>query len=87
MARTPMVIMWANSDGSITLSQRQASGEVEPTVVSSPPRVATLQDSLSVVRFIHLWFRFSTLPNSTLLGFYQYSCLFPLLLFLILGNG
>ncbi|TEB38159.1 hypothetical protein FA13DRAFT_727346 [Coprinellus micaceus] len=48
MTGTPMVIMWANSDGSITLSQRQASREVEPSVVSSPPRVATLQDSLSV---------------------------------------
>ncbi|KAJ2931454.1 hypothetical protein H1R20_g5591, partial [Candolleomyces eurysporus] len=48
MARTPMVIMWPNSDGSITLSQRQASGEVEPQVVSNPPRVATLQQSLSV---------------------------------------
>lgn len=50
MARTPMVIMWANADGSITLSQRQAAGEIEPTVVASPPRVATLQSSLSEVR-------------------------------------
>lgn len=47
MANSPMVIMWTNSDGSITLSQRSASGEVMPTVVSSPPRVATQQPSLS----------------------------------------
>jgi len=49
MANTPMVIMWANSDGNMTLSQRQASGHVMPTVVSSPPRTATAQSSLSVL--------------------------------------
>jgi len=42
-----MVIMWGNSDGSVTLSQRQAPQEVEPTVVASPPRVATKSDTLS----------------------------------------
>ncbi|TCD70063.1 hypothetical protein EIP91_005044 [Steccherinum ochraceum] len=47
MANSPMVIMWPNSDGSITLSQRQAPAEVMPTLVSSPPRVATLETSLS----------------------------------------
>ncbi len=47
MANTPMVIMWPNSDGSITLSQRQASAEIMPTVVSNPPRTATLESSLS----------------------------------------
>ena len=45
MADSPMIIMWSNSDGSVTLSQRQASGEVEPAVVSAPPRVATLDES------------------------------------------
>ena len=49
MANTPMVIMWPNSDGTITLSQRQAQREVMPTVVANPPRVATLNDSLSIV--------------------------------------
>ncbi|KAG2015526.1 hypothetical protein CC2G_008790 [Coprinopsis cinerea AmutBmut pab1-1] len=48
MVRSPMVILWANSDGSITLSQRQAARQVEPDVVAAPPRVATLQNSLSV---------------------------------------
>ncbi|KAJ7141109.1 hypothetical protein C8R44DRAFT_240954 [Mycena epipterygia] len=47
MSNTPMVIMWGNSDGSVTLSQRQASSEVMPTLVSSPPRVATLSTALS----------------------------------------
>ncbi|KAF9478624.1 CBD9-like protein [Pholiota conissans] len=40
MANSPMVITWVNN-GNMILSQRQASGQVEPTVVSSPPRVAT----------------------------------------------
>ncbi|KAJ6507415.1 hypothetical protein C8R47DRAFT_1101225 [Mycena vitilis] len=47
MAGSPMVIMWSNSDNTITLSQRQASSEVQPTLVSSPARVATLLDTLS----------------------------------------
>lgn len=47
MANTPMVIFWSNSDGSVTVSQRQASGEVMPTVVASPPRVATPLPSLT----------------------------------------
>jgi len=47
MEGSPMVVMWPNSDGTITLSQRQASGEVMPVVASSPPRVATLSTSLS----------------------------------------
>jgi len=47
MANSPMVIMWPNSDGSVTLSQRQAPAEVTPTVVSNPPRTATPQPSLS----------------------------------------
>jgi hypothetical protein len=44
-----MVIMWPNSDGTITLSQRKASSEVEPKVDSSPPRVASLSSALSSV--------------------------------------
>ncbi|ADV21802.1 Conserved hypothetical protein [Cryptococcus gattii WM276] len=47
MANTPMVITWPNSDGTITLSQREASSNVMPTVVSSPSRKATLKSSLS----------------------------------------
>ncbi|KAF8143353.1 hypothetical protein K438DRAFT_1783852 [Mycena galopus ATCC 62051] len=47
MANTPMVIMWGNSDGTVTLSQRQAAAEIMPTVVANPPRIATLSDTLS----------------------------------------
>ncbi|KAF7357935.1 CBD9-like protein [Mycena venus] len=47
MSNTPMVIMWGNSNGSVTLSQRQAPGEVMPTVVANPPRIATLSETLS----------------------------------------
>ena len=42
MGNAPMVILWSNSDGSISLSQRSAPGFVMPTVASSPPRVASL---------------------------------------------
>ncbi|RPD59755.1 hypothetical protein L227DRAFT_575750 [Lentinus tigrinus ALCF2SS1-6] len=47
MANTPMVIMWPNSDGKITLSQRKAPGEVMPTVDSSPARVASADAAAS----------------------------------------
>ncbi|KAL0563783.1 hypothetical protein V5O48_018280 [Marasmius crinis-equi] len=47
MAGSPMVIFWSNSDGSITMSQREASGHVMPTVVSNPTRVASLVNGLS----------------------------------------
>ena len=49
MANSPMVVMWPNSDGTITLSQRETTAEVMPTVVSDPPRIATLSMSLSSV--------------------------------------
>jgi len=42
-----MVIMWPNADGTVTLSQRQASAEVMPTPVASPALVATAVPSLS----------------------------------------
>ncbi|KZP34221.1 CBD9-like protein [Athelia psychrophila] len=47
MANTPMVIMWPNSDGSITLSQRTSTGHSMPTVQSSPPRIAAASTTLS----------------------------------------
>lgn len=49
MANTPMVIMWPNSDGTVTLSPRKAPGEVMPTVDSAPPRTATAQPSSSLL--------------------------------------
>jgi hypothetical protein len=49
MADTPMVIMWMNSDGTTTLSQRKAASEVMPTVDSNPPRTASFSSALSVL--------------------------------------
>ncbi|KAF9531597.1 hypothetical protein CPB83DRAFT_76559 [Crepidotus variabilis] len=48
MTNTPMVIMWMNSDGTATLSQRKAPDEVMPTVDSNPPRKATFDPTLSL---------------------------------------
>lgn len=45
-----MVIMWPNSDGTFTLSQRKGTGHVEPSVDSSPSLVATKLQSASDVR-------------------------------------
>lgn len=42
MANSSMFILWTNADGSVTLSQRQASGRVQPTVVPKPAHVATI---------------------------------------------
>ncbi|KAF7789571.1 hypothetical protein EIP86_000517 [Pleurotus ostreatoroseus] len=42
MNDTPLVIMWPNEDGSVTLSQRQASGHTAPVPVASPPHTATV---------------------------------------------
>lgn len=53
MPNTPMVIMWTNSDGTVTLSQRKASGHVMPTVDQNPPRAASFDQTLSVVRQVN----------------------------------
>jgi len=47
MANSPMVIMWANDDGTVTLSQRTAAYEVMPTVDPDPPRVASFSKTLT----------------------------------------
>lgn len=52
MSDAAIVVMWANSDGTFTLSQRSSSGEVMPTVDSNPARVATRQSTLSSVRIL-----------------------------------
>jgi len=50
MSGTDMVIVWPNSDGTFTLSQRTGTGHDMPEVDSSPARVATIQQSASDVR-------------------------------------
>jgi len=42
MTHTHSVIMWHNQDGTTTLSQRYASGYIEPKPENAPPRVATI---------------------------------------------
>ncbi|KAF9789870.1 CBD9-like protein [Thelephora terrestris] len=47
MSGTEMVVVWPNSDGTFTLSQRTGTGHVLPTVDSNPSPVATKQDSVT----------------------------------------
>lgn len=47
MAGTEMVILWSNSDGTITISQRTATGESQPLLTNNPSRVASLSQDLS----------------------------------------
>ncbi|THH06768.1 hypothetical protein EW145_g3855 [Phellinidium pouzarii] len=49
MTDAKMVIMWPNSDGSISLSQRTATGHVEPVPDPSPPRIATTYQPLTTI--------------------------------------
>ncbi|PIL23782.1 hypothetical protein GSI_13532 [Ganoderma sinense ZZ0214-1] len=42
MANSPMVILWQTVNGTVILSQRQATGRVEPLPVTDPPRRATV---------------------------------------------
>jgi hypothetical protein len=50
MAGSDVVVLWPNSDGTFTLSQRTATGHELPSVDSSPARVATMLQSASDVR-------------------------------------
>ena len=50
MSDAKMILMWPNLDQSVSLSQRTAPGEVEPSPDSNPPRNATLYQPLTVVR-------------------------------------
>ncbi|TRM59146.1 hypothetical protein BD626DRAFT_509265 [Schizophyllum amplum] len=42
MPHTHMVVVWPNSDGTTTLSQRYARGHIEPHLERTPPRVASV---------------------------------------------
>ncbi|KAL1412953.1 hypothetical protein Q8F55_000702 [Vanrija albida] len=59
MPNTPLVIVWPNADGSVTLSQRQASDHVMPTRVDAPPRIATLDSAASFANSSTSSFSFS----------------------------
>lgn len=49
MLNSPMVITWPNSDGTITISQRQATEHVMPRVVPNPTDIATLAAGNTIV--------------------------------------
>ncbi|KZT57738.1 CBD9-like protein [Calocera cornea HHB12733] len=49
MPGSPLVVLWPNDDGTVTLSQRMASEYVMPTVQANPPRVATLNQQLTTL--------------------------------------
>ena len=50
MANSQMVIVWPNSDGTITLSQRDATSHNMPTPLANPSQVANLALTNSIVR-------------------------------------
>jgi hypothetical protein len=55
MKGATITVMWHNSDGSFTVSQRDGGpGEQEPTLVPSPSRVAVVDNSISVVSVQYL---------------------------------
>lgn len=45
-----MIVMWANADGTVTLSPREGTGHVQPTVSANPARVPTLSKSQTNVK-------------------------------------
>ncbi|KAG8965029.1 hypothetical protein FRC05_003504 [Tulasnella sp. 425] len=42
MSNSAMIITWPNADGTVTISQRAATGHVMPTVVPNPTEIAAL---------------------------------------------
>ncbi|KAK0213310.1 hypothetical protein DFS33DRAFT_1377795 [Desarmillaria ectypa] len=59
MDNTQMVIMWSNSDGTITLSQRRGNGHDTPRVDSKPDRVAALVEAASSTSTSNTTFTFT----------------------------
>jgi len=64
MVNTPMVLMWGNADGTVTLSQRSTAGYIMPTVDPAPPSVATLELETTVSTASSSEFRFTVDGNS-----------------------
>lgn len=65
MSNSAMVIMWANADGSITLSQRHAPGHVMPMVDDNPPFIARVEPSLCTANGTNPKFTYTRPFNST----------------------
>ncbi|CEL61106.1 hypothetical protein RSOLAG1IB_09757 [Rhizoctonia solani AG-1 IB] len=49
MVGTPAVVVWPNSDNTISLAQRKATEHASPPIDPAPPRVATLREDLSTL--------------------------------------
>ncbi|CAE6438048.1 unnamed protein product [Rhizoctonia solani] len=49
MVGTPAVVVWPNSDDTITLAQRKATAHASPPIDPAPPRIATLREDLSTL--------------------------------------
>jgi len=73
MVNTPMVIMWGNSDGSVTLSQRRTSTYTMPTVDPTPPRIATLGNTVSTASSSEFRFAVDADSQTTQNIIYAYS--------------
>jgi len=48
MVGSPMVVMWYNEDGTVSLSQRKTTTHSLPAVDRNPPRIATVSNDLSL---------------------------------------
>ncbi|KAI5822612.1 hypothetical protein K523DRAFT_256669 [Schizophyllum commune Tattone D] len=44
MPQTHMAVLWPNTDGTVTLSQRFARGHMEPRLENRPPRIASIPE-------------------------------------------
>jgi len=63
MANSPMVIAWPYQN-SLHMSQRQATGEVQPTVVSNPTVQASFVGDGSAINGSYTRFSFSVVDNN-----------------------
>ncbi|KAF8899494.1 hypothetical protein CPB84DRAFT_1825362 [Gymnopilus junonius] len=48
MGDSPMIIMWPNSDGTATITQRSSHGHSTPTIESSPPFTAEMSQAYTI---------------------------------------
>ncbi|KDR66022.1 hypothetical protein GALMADRAFT_273751 [Galerina marginata CBS 339.88] len=65
MGNSPMIVMWPNTDGSVTLSQRLSSGHSTPNVDANPPRKAVISQSYTVLSGSRSQLAFTIPTNGT----------------------
>ncbi|KIO22243.1 hypothetical protein M407DRAFT_119755 [Tulasnella calospora MUT 4182] len=67
MSNAPMIITWPNSDGTITISQRESTDHSMPTVIANPSDTATLVAENTILSTNSTSIAFSyPLPNISL---------------------